>query len=439
MEMRPGLFQEQTLKLTMTKELSQAIELLQYSSQELLTFLHDIAIENPLVEIQESTPFDIPRKKTSNTSSQSKQHNWLENIGGEPEKLFDHLRSQILLLPISNIERNVVDHLIENIDNNGYLHFEAQDVINRFGVTEQDITKCVEIIQNLDPVGVGARNVQECLLIQLQREQHRNELAEIIIKDYFELFTQKSWKALAKILNVKPKEIQQIFDHIQMLEPRPGHIFHHEQTTYIIPDIIIERKNGHFEASINEDYFPKLSFNVQYEQDLSNVDDEKVSAFVREKGLQWGWIMKSLEQRKQTLLSVTKQIILRQTDFFVNGLSSLKPLTMREVAEVVGCHESTVSRAVKGKYVQTPFGLVEMKVFFSSSLNTSSNEDASSTRVKELIQQMINEEDKASPLSDQKLVNLLNRDFKIIVSRRTIAKYRDQLGILSSSKRKRYD
>ncbi|MGM7682952.1 RNA polymerase factor sigma-54 [Cytobacillus sp. Hm23] len=439
MEMRPGLFQEQTIKLTMTKELSQAIELLQYSSQELLTFLHDIAIENPLVEIQESTPFDIPRKKTSNTSSQSKQHNWLENIGGEPEKLFDHLRSQILLLPISNIERNVVDHLIENIDNNGYLHFEAQDVINRFGVTEQDITKCVEIIQNLDPVGVGARNVQECLLIQLQREQHRNELAEIIIKDYFELFTQKSWKALAKILNVKPKEIQQIFDHIQLLEPRPGHIFHHEQTTYIIPDIIIERKNGHFEASINEDYFPKLSFNVQYEQDLSNVDDEKVSAFVREKGLQWGWIMKSLEQRKQTLLSVTKQIILRQTDFFVNGLSSLKPLTMREVAEVVGCHESTVSRAVKGKYVQTPFGLVEMKVFFSSSLNTSSNEDASSTRVKELIQQMINEEDKASPLSDQKLVNLLNRDFKIIVSRRTIAKYRDQLGILSSSKRKRYD
>ncbi|MFS1517225.1 RNA polymerase factor sigma-54 [Bacillus sp. SCS-151] len=439
MEMRPGLFQEQTLKLTMTKELSQAIELLQYSSQELLTFLHDIAIENPLVEIQESTPFDIPRKKTSNTSSQSKQHNWLENIGGEPEKLYDHLRSQILLLPISNIERNVVDHLIENIDNNGYLHFEAQDVINRFGVTAQDITKCVEIIQNLDPVGVGARSVQECLLIQLQREQHRNELAEVIIKDYFELFAQKSWKALAKILNVKPKEIQQIFDHIQLLEPRPGHIFHHEQTTYIIPDIIIERKNGHFEAAINEDYFPKLSFNVQYEQDLSNVDDEKVSAFVREKGLQWGWIIKSLEQRKQTLLSVTKQIILRQTNFFVHGLSSLKPLTMREVAEVVGCHESTVSRAVKGKYVQTPFGLVEMKVFFSSSLNTSSNEDASSTRVKELIQQMINEEDKASPLSDQKLVNLLNRDFKIIVSRRTIAKYRDQLGILSSSKRKRYD
>lgn len=442
MNMKAGLWQKQTTKLAMTQELTQAIALLQYSSQELLEFLENKAMENPLLQIEsgnvQTMDPQYDRVKKVKKAAQVDKQNWLEQIAKKETSLVDYLFSQIDFRFYDDSIKKVLTFLINSLDENGYLHIASDEVATILSVSFQEVEEAIQIIQDLEPAGVGARNLQECLLFQINREEEKKELATTIISDYFLLFAEKKWKLIAKHLGVELKQIQEVFDYVQSLNPRPASDFYSEQATYIIPDIIIKWDGTDFSVSVFDEVLPKIQFNDRYFHKFHSTDDDKVKRFLQEKRQDYQWIMRSLEQRKETLIKVALKMIEKQQDFFIHGPNHLKPMTMKEISEELDIHESTVSRAVREKYAQTPFGTIELKSFFSSTIKTTSDEDTSSSQVKKEISLLIDTEDKLKPLSDQDLVALLKANNGIVVSRRTIAKYRDQLGIPASSKRKRF-
>ena len=441
MNLKPGLWQQQSLKLAMTQELTQAIALLQYSAQELSSFLENKALENPLLQVENNHIQPINplidrnrRKHTKNT-----ENDWIEQIAAKSSSIEDQLLNQLTLRKYSSIQLKIIKHLIEILDVNGYLTSDPEEIANQLDVHLELVEESIIVIQTLEPAGIGARNLQECLLIQLERENLKDDLALTILTHYFIPFAEKKWKQIAKELNIPLQKIQEIFDTIQQLNPRPGALLEQENASYIIPDAIVERFGDGFAVRLCDDILPKISFNDHYYQKLTTTKDSQVSRFLQEKVQDYQWILKSIEQRKETLTRVVRKIVEKQTRFFENGKEYLVPMTMKEVAGELEIHESTVSRAVKEKFVQTPIGTFTLKAFFTSTIQTVSNESTSSSQVKNEIASMIDSEDKQRPLSDQEIVEKLKTTQGIVVSRRTVAKYRDQLGIASSSKRKRFD
>jgi RNA polymerase sigma-54 factor len=441
MNLKPGLWQQQSLKLAMTQELTQAIALLQYSAQELSSFLENKALENPLLQVENNHIQPINplidrnrRKHTKNT-----ENDWIEQIAAKSSSIEDQLLNQLTLRKYSSIQLKIIKHLIENLDVNGYLTSDPEEIANQLDVHLELVEESIIVIQTLEPAGIGARNLQECLLIQLERENLKDDLALTILTHYFIPFAEKKWKQIAKELNIPLQKIQEIFDTIQQLNPRPGALLEQENASYIIPDAIVERFGDGFAVRLCDDILPKISFNDHYYQKLTTTKDSQVSRFLQEKVQDYQWILKSIEQRKETLTRVVSKIVEKQTRFFENGKEYLVPMTMKEIAGELEIHESTVSRAVKEKFVQTPIGTFPLKSFFTSTIQTVSNESTSSSQVKNEIASMIESEDKQRPLSDQEIVEKLKTSQGIVVSRRTVAKYRDQLGIASSSKRKRFD
>jgi RNA polymerase sigma-54 factor len=447
MDLKAGLWQKQTLKLAMTQELTQAIALLQYSAQELAAFLEAKSMENPLMQVdfKNISHFDASMDRTRKTRRKTferDQKSLIEQIGGgTTDTLEDYLLSQLNLLKATPEEKLILHELIENIDENGYLTMAREYLINRYDLDEEIIDSAFFKLQSLDPSGIAAKDLQECLLLQLTRQKRtpENEVAITIIRDHFMLFAEKKWKALAKMLNIDVKEIQKVHDDIQQLNPKPGAAFQREKPAYIVPDVVVNHVGGELSVSVFDTLIPKVSFNDGYFRQLSAHGDPEVNKFLQEKQGDYQWIRRSLEQRKETLLKVSMKIIEKQQDFFLIGPAHLKPMTMREVADELEIHESTVSRTVREKYMQTPAGTYELKSFFTSAVQTTENDQASSQKVKAAIEHYIKEEDKKKPISDQKLVEMLEENEGMVLSRRTVAKYRDQLGIPSSSKRKRFD
>lgn len=442
MNLKAGLWQQQTLKLTMTQELTQAIALLQYSTQELTSFLEEKANENPLLQIETGNVQSVdPRKdrskKTTKKVDKDKQ-NWIEQIGTESRSLEDYLFSQITVKKLNPIKRKIIQELIHHIDENGYFGGEVEEIASKMNISQDEANLCLAMIQELEPAGIGAISLKDCLVLQLRRLEKRNDLAERIVKEHFHYFADRKWKDLAKILNVKLAEIQEVFDLVQTLNPRPASNFQMERPVYIVPDVVVKWDGESFTISVLDDTLPKISFNQSYFNRFSSYEDKQVSRFLQDKQQDYQWIMRSLEQRKETIMKVTLKIVEKQPDYFIKGPSHLKPMTMKDISEEIGIHESTVSRAVREKYAQTPFGTVELKSFFTSQIQTTSDENTSSQQVKNAISKLVSNENKEKPLSDQEIVHLLKDEEGIVVSRRTIAKYRDQLGIPSSSKRKRY-
>jgi RNA polymerase sigma-54 factor len=434
--MRAELLQEQRLKLSLTKELTQAIELLQYSAVELQSFLYEQSLENPFLEIR-----DYRLKRNYRNLSDKEKQQWIENMSTYSETLSSYLTAQLPALSLPEYEERIVHYMIACLDEDGYLRVNIEEIAERFAVSKQDVEKALQIVQSLEPAGVGARNLQECLYLQLKRLPYRDEFAEQIIQHHFSLFVEKAWKTLAKQLGVDIASLQRVWDLIRTLEPRPGIHYTKERPHFIVPDIIVQRsKEGDWRIFYNEDVHPELVWNRVYEQKISSCQDGQVHAFVKDKYRQFLWLAKSLEQRKQTLLNIMHVIVDKQKQCLETGFAALKPLTMREVAEELGIHESTVSRAVKNKYVQTPFGTVELRRFFSSAVSSVyvDEDAASSVKVKMFIKQLIEQENKQQPLSDQKLADLLHEQYGVVISRRTVAKYREQLHIPSSAKRKQY-
>jgi RNA polymerase sigma-54 factor len=435
MNLKAGLFQQQTLKLAMTQELTQAIALLQYTAQELTSFLEDKALENPLLQIdhgqvQPMNPLKDRYKKKHRTA----EKDWIEQIADSPSSIEEQLLSQLNINKLSNGLLRAMRHLIQSLDENGYFAGNLEEIAGNLNLPYEVIEDGLAIIQTLEPAGIGARNLQECLLLQL----HSNEFAQKIISDYFLLFADKKWKQIAKELSVSLKEIQEVFDEVQLLNPKPGTLLRSEQASYIIPDVIIEKSPTGFTVRMHDDTLPKISFNDDYYKKLTAAQDPQVTKFLQDKVQDYQWIHKSIEQRKETLTRVVSKIIEKQPSFFQKGPHSLLPMTMREIASELGVHESTVSRAVREKYVQTPIGTFTLKSFFTSTIQTVKEESTSSTQVKNAIASIIEKENKHAPLSDQEMVELLKNNEGMVVSRRTITKYRDQLGIPSSTKRKRF-
>lgn len=439
MNLKAGLWQQQTLKLAMTQELSQAIALLQYSTQELSDFLENKALENPLLEIenvnvQPMNPLiDRNRKK-----HQKVEKDWIEQIAVKSFSLEEQLISQFNIKALSEEKLRVIRYLIQHLDENGYFAGDLDEISAKLKIPHKLTEDCLKMIQSLEPVGIGARSLQECLLIQVEYEYPDNELARKIMTDYFVPFAEKKWKQIAKELQVSLKDIQEVFDDIQSLNPKPGAMLGIETSAYVIPDVIVEQTAVGLTVRLFDDTIPRITFNEQYFNKFKG-KDQQVSRFLQDKVQDYHWILKSLEQRRETLLRVVTKIVEKQNAFFQKGPHHLVPMTMKELATELDIHESTVSRAVREKYMQTPIGTFTLKSFFTSTIQTvTGDENTSSTQVKNAISKLIANENKQKPLSDQEIVKHLKSTEGIVVSRRTIAKYRDQLGIPSSTKRKRF-
>ncbi|MCL6571713.1 MAG: RNA polymerase factor sigma-54, partial [Bacillus sp. (in: Bacteria)] len=423
-----------------TQELTQAIALLQYSAQELAAFLEDKALENPLLQIknrnvQPMNPLvDHTRRKRPKA-----ENNWIDQIADKPFSLDDHLISQLNIKILPGEKLRIIRHLIQNIDGNGYFLGDLTEIAAILQVPHVLVQESLAVIQTLEPAGIGAQNLQECLQIQVRKEFPENKLAQTVISDFFVPFAEKKWKQISKELHVSLQEIQVVFDCLQILNPKPGAFLRNEATTYIIPDVIVEQAGESLTVRMFEDSQPRISFNEQYYQKFKG-HNQQVSRFLQDNVQDYQWIQKSIEQRKETLTKVVVKIVEKQMTFFQKGLSYLVPMTMKELASELDIHESTVSRAVREKYMQTPLGTFTLKSFFTSTIQTLEEDvNSSSSQVKKKIVQLIEKETKQKPYSDQEIVEQLKMTEGMVVSRRTIAKYRDQLGIPSSTKRKRFD
>lgn len=426
--MKIGLIQEQTLKVTMTQELQQAVTLLQYSSVDLLSYIQELTLENPLIEVRENdhSPYQQLLAKSDKQS-------YIENTCEKKTSLSEHLRKQLIDFQMKKEDRVALEYLIDALDGNGYLKDDLDVLAQELMVCEDWLESKLNLLQSLDPAGVGARSLRECIILQLRRLPVRSILAETIISEYFYLFAEKSWKELSKKVNVPINEIQDIQGMIRKLEPRPGLKYEHDHTTYVIPEMIVSKTSHDLEVHYNDWLIPQLIINQPLELTKS---DPETMGFYSKKIVQGKWLMKALEQRKETMINVMKVITQRQRDYFINGKSYLKPLTLKDIAETLEIHESTVSRTVKDKFVQSPQGLVSMKSFFSNKLDDHGEVATAVVRIK--LKELIDSENKKKPLSDQKIATELKNKYGMIISRRTIAKYREQLKIPTSVIRKQY-
>lgn len=434
--------QKQTQKLAMTQELQQSIQMLQYNTDDLLTFLENKALENPLLEIKVDTDDSLLLYKSKNQgSSQSgdSKTEWLEQVPDNRLSLFEYLINQVHLNYRDTYLRKLVLHLIQFVDKNGYLSTPLEDIRVQTQATEIELLDALTLLQMLEPTGVGARDLRECLLLQIEKDNTAPNLAYIIVEEYFEELANRKWTVIEKAYDIELFEIQEIVDYIQKLQPYPGAGFSNEDESFIIPDVIVKVKGKQIEVTSTKRSTPTLVFQQKYFEQMSQRADKEVLDYLKNRKSEFEFLQKGVIQRGNTILRVAEEIVSQQHDFFLDPKRPLKSLQLKEVAKKIGVHESTVSRSVNGKYLQTDFGMFELRSFFTVGISQGTEGDELSTdMIKKEIQQLVDEENKNKPLSDQKIVeSLLSKEIKI--SRRTVAKYRDELDIPSSSKRKRYD
>ncbi len=456
MRMDYSLKLELTQKLVMTPQLRQAIAILQLSSLELSEMVEQELLENPVLEAEEKATAEPVEEETNDRIRE--YFDWAEyfddgtDTGYAPpceEKpsfttfvsaastLHEHLEFQLHLTLLDEKARAVGQYLIGCIDENGYLCGTVAEAAENLGVDEETAVTVLKVIQTFDPPGVGARDLRECLLIQAEQRGVDEPLALAIIDKYLDEVAAGHFKNIADKLGCTPHDVQRAVDYIRTLDPKPGRAFDAgDQPCYIIPDVTIERVAGNYIIIINDHNIPHLTINPYYRRVVRDADSE-ARKFVEGRINAAVWLIRSIEQRRRTLYNVVETIIELQRDFFDHGPKYLRPLTMKKVADKVGIHESTVSRAIANKYADTPHGLFSLRAFFSAGLQGADGETLSAATVKRQIKELVAAEDPAQPLSDQAITEILiGRG--VAVSRRTVAKYREELNIQSSSKRRRY-
>ena len=432
------LKQTQTLKVTLTAQMLQSINMLQYSSYELMEFIQQQTVENPLLVLKEKSSHDfIVSKERSSFSSYNREQEYdpITQYSDTHVSLERHLMEQIMTLPeITSKEIKILKFLIGDLNRYGFLEIEPAMAAKIMSVSLQEMENTISILQSLDPVGVGARNIRESLLIQMRAQTDYNPLAYVMVEKHLEDIAEKKFRKIAKTNNVTLQEVQEATDYIKTLNPRPCSEFSHEMTQYIVPDVIIEKVNGEYIIIVNDRNMPQLDINPAYKNNEMDSNDD----YVKKKLQDATMLMNGMEQRKYTLYKVTQVILKLQEDFFNYGGTKLKPMTLKDVSKQLGFHESTISRATSNKYMQTPHGLYHIKNLFTTGIrNNNSVEAESSSSIKEKIKMFIDKEDKENPISDQIIVTLLQKD-GIQISRRTVAKYREEARIPGSSKRRRY-
>ncbi|GAE33118.1 RNA polymerase factor sigma-54 [Halalkalibacter akibai] len=438
--MQFGLYQQQTTSLVMTQELRQAIHLLQYSAVELVNYLNEQSLDNPLLDVKESKKNEDYSFLTSNRRTQQEsQPSIIDYAHINRKTLNDHLLAQVQELKLSKKQKKEMNYLIYSLREDGYLARPLSEVCEELQLDLEEGEELLFTLQSFEPAGVGARDLQECLLLQLERLENRNFLAEQIITHYMEPFAKRKWKNISLVLKVTLAEIQEVKDLIQTLDPRPGTQFISEPVQFVKPELRIVPYEGDLLVHIEDDLIPNVGLNHHYEQLLQQEGDSESTQYAKQKVQQVQWLVKTIQQRKQTILKVAEAIARHQKEYFLNKTGVLKPLTLREIADEIEVHESTVSRATSNKYADTPRGVIELKSLFTSSLQNESGDTTSSQSIKNWMKELIATENKQKPLSDAKIATWLQTEKQTNVSRRAIAKYRDELGIPASSKRKRYE
>ncbi len=482
MSIRTGLYQGTQLKQEMkiNPRLYQAMDLLymplldlqQHIKQEMLNnpFLD---LEEPLVDPDEEVPAAEEKEKADDEidweeilldgfdaggrKQEYEQKEYYEPVRVETRDLADHLLDQLKLMRLSPREILLGEEIIGNIDDDGFLTCSLEEVVeglnewlNENGdawaeegepldpYTMEEGERMLELIQHFDPSGIGARNLRECILLQLQDLELNDSRTHTIVRDYFDQLINHRWSEISKELSITPGEVQAAADEIAKLDPKPGLKYAAPADNYITPDLIVEKIDGTYHVFLNDTSLPRLKLSRTYREiarDKNKFQGEN-KEFISNKLNSANWMIQAIEQRRQTMLKVMNFIVDRQREFFERGVQYLKPLTLREVAEVIEMHESTVSRVTNEKFVQTPRGVLPLKFFFSSGLSTSSGEDVSARGIKAKIESLVEDEDPKKPLTDQAIVNILKEE-GVKIARRTVAKYRDQLGILSARMRKR--
>ena len=369
--------------------------------------------------------------------AQDKRQFFFDSIAMQ-ETLQQNLVSQLNQTALNADDRKTAELIIGNIDDNGFLQSTPEEMALSSGAPKEDLEKMLALIQGFYPPGVGARDLRECLLIQLQREGRENGIEYKIVSEHMEDLGKRRFPEIARRMGISVEEVQEAANNIARLNPRPGQVFAAAPQNYVLPDVTVEKVDGDYQIILNNEQIPHLRISNTYKDIIAQDNNgSEVKDYIRDKIRSGKFLIRSIHQRQQTISNIAHQIVSRQRDFFEHGPSHLKPMTMGEIADAVGVHETTVSRAVSGKYMATPQGIFEMKYFFTPGYQTSTGESMSNTSVKEAILDLVKHEDGNAPLSDQEIVEILSQR-GIPIARRTVAKYRTELNILPSHMRRKY-
>lgn len=438
----------QSQKLIMTTQLKQSLSILNMSKLELEEEIKREAENNPLVEVEKSGEInweeyikDMDRSRRldrTETSYNPDNEVNLENLVKYSSNLYEDLKFQISLYKLTDKELEVCEYIIDSLDEDGYLRTEEKVIVDTLKIDEELFEKCLISVQQLEPSGVGARSLSECLMIQMASLGIYNEILEEIVTKDLNLIANNKYKEISKKYNMSLQKCVELINIIKTLDPKPGRTCSVEKSVYIQPDVTVEKIDDEFIVYLNEKDSYQIRINSYYKDILKNSQsDESAKEFIKERLNSATGLMKNIESRKTTVLKIAEEIVKAQDEFLRKGTKYIKPLKMKDIAEKLEFHESTISRGVNGKYMLTPFGVYEFRYFFSSAIETENNEMASSTSIKKIIKETIKDENKKKPLSDDHISKLL-KEKGINVARRTVAKYREELGIPSSSKRKEY-
>lgn len=481
MEMKPRLGMEMRQHLVITQKVQLMLKFLQIPTLELQQVLHQEILTNPVLELEEEDPIvdekptdETPQGEappateapdeyatasksetepqepdwsefyheeydTSFTRGETEESEFLEKVPVQGTSLQEMLREQLRLMVSGEKEEQIAEYLIGSIDERGYLSASDEEIARETGSTPEEVHAIVLKLQSCDPPGIGARDLRECLLIQLRSKGEEGGLAWKIIDEHFDKLVKRRHADIARDLKVSIEKVQEATDSIATLMPHPGLLVSSEDVRYIYPDLIVEKVGENYEVYLNDRSVPRLRISPAYETVLTGKrdgSDPSIRAYVEGKLSSARWLIQAIEKRRRTMVRVMEAILDEQREFFEHGVSHLKPLTLQDIGSRVGIHESTVARVTKQKYVQTPRGVFPMKFFFSSRLHTDFGEDASAKAVKQKIRELVENEDRSTPLSDERIAKLIQSD-GIQIARRTVAKYREQMKIDKAQFRKR--
>lgn len=431
---------QQKQKLSMTNELKQSLIILGYSLDELSQFINEFILENPLIEVENNLDDVILSEGNAMVNFNNKDSNYFDQLPEEKQSFLVYLVEQIHMNYRDTAIRKTMLSLVQHIDSDGYLRHEINETNFENKQSYLEYLDALTLLQTLEPAGVGARNLQECLMLQVERDQYSPNMAYLILEENFEAFVNKKWKIIAKNYDLNLTDVQDIFDYVNTLNPKPGEDFGvNVKSTYIFPELRVVNSNNDLNIYNLKNGMPELVFQEKYYEELTKKDDQELGNYLKVKKQEYLWLKSALTYRNETVLKVGIEIVNKQKDFFKEKTRIIKPLTLKEISKKLGIHESTVSRAINGKYLETSFGVFELKYFFSKKIETTGDsEGASAKQVQFELEKIVSEENKSKPLSDQKIVEKL-ADKGILISRRTVAKYRDILNIKSSTARKRFD
>lgn len=434
----------QTQKLHLTKELRQAIDILQMNSQDVELLIAEELNENPVLEVERNSDIDwtkfvmdIQANSSSKKYNENEYHETEinpENFVGGQVSLYDHLVNEISSIILSKREEEIAYYIIEHVNDSGYFVGDEESCAKEIGISVSEFQRILQKIQSIDPAGLLARNLRECLILQIGQKNKRNGLLHEIVENDLDDVAQKKYQALQKKYRISENELSEIIKKIKSLDPKPGRRFSTFRPSYILPDVIIE-KNGEKLEIMDNGTLPNLFISDFYQKILAETTDAEAQEYIKAKLNKAVTLIRNIEQRKKTIHKVAEQIIHYQRDFFEKEDARLVPMKLKDISIETGFHESTISRAVKEKYMLTPKGMYEFRYFFTTSIHTEDGERVSSKSIKDEIRNLIKEENKKKPLSDQKICDMLNEK-GLQISRRTVAKYREEMKISGSSQRK---